>query len=993
MNNPRNDIISEIKLKNDITTVAYELGFKVNKRSGSYIQGDCPQHCSEHGTCLTIWSGIQAFKCYHCGESGDVINLVMLFKHCDFKTAIKYLADRVGMPLYGGKEMTDEEKAKLESDLQEEKLVYDMLTEEARWYHAQLKKYPVIMDHLRTHYKFSEEIIEELQIGFAPPGSSLPMGTSELAAHLEASPEFKGKLALSSLFSFKDPTGPYYDFFKGRITFPYWHGGKVVYMAARATSLTPPEIFECYTNKDCTIKVDDKGNPAYIKYKKLRIYDQNDEKKRHFSRFIQNDVFLGEDTIRGKDEVIITEGFPDWISAVDHGFPAVSPVTVRFREEDWEKLGRITRHAKAIYLINDNEDSEAGYKGAISTGLYLSKLGRTVYLVMLPRPEGIPKIDLNEYFLNHTAADLKQLMDSAKTVLDILIEKLPEDFLKAQAILQNEIAPILIELDDIVQKHYLAIIKKRVKTEKNVLIELIETAKKEKVARVQQQQANREAHVDEEIKKAALTLAQDPEVFRKRIDVINESGVVGERKNIAMNCCTIDSRNLPDDKASPNTLAVKNAGHFGSGKSYTLAKTVQFYPSNAYHMIMNGSAKSLYFLEGGLKNKCLIVSEGFQLQNGNAEDSEFAYIIRSLLSEGEVTYLIAQKDEEGHYVTVERRVEGPTPFITTTIMENLEPQLEDRLFTIHPDESVDQTKDIIKITAQQKAGNLKQLDEKQVKTWQQFHALLKPVKVIIPFAPLIADYITQSGVVPIPTRRAFKRVLILVQAIASVYQYQRKRTPDGSVIAEIADYDMALQVVNEAFRESLGQQDQKTEDRLSFIQEKGIVTHRELTKHFGVAPSTVTAWISKRIREGSITWCDAKGDLFEREEDLKKAKHAGTAYIRISDSYDLTDVTGLPSSFDLTKDPAWDEGGEYYRLYDLHLNESGPSTVFHGVRPIQNTQSKTHNDGQVDVIIDYYTKKDDGVRVFDSNQGINTDIDNVVNDIKIPEHEGLVTGF
>ena len=36
--------------------------------------------------------------------------------------------------------------------------------------------------------------------------------------------------------------------------------------------------------------------------------------------------------------MIITEGVTDCISLMEHGFPAVSPVTVRIREADWERL-------------------------------------------------------------------------------------------------------------------------------------------------------------------------------------------------------------------------------------------------------------------------------------------------------------------------------------------------------------------------------------------------------------------------------------------------------------------------------------------------------------------------------------------------------------------------------------------------------------------------------------------------------------------------------
>jgi len=53
---------------------------------------------------------------------------------------------------------------------------------------------------------------------------------------------------------------------------------------------------------------------------------------------------------------------------------------------------------------------------------------------------------------------------------------------------------------------------------------------------------------------------------------------------------------------------------------------------------------------------------------------------------------------------------------------------------------------------------------------------------------------------------------------------------------------------------------------------------------------------------------------------LKKAKHSGRAYLKINDSYNTDDVTGLPTPFELTADPRWNECGELYRLYDLSLD-------------------------------------------------------------------------
>ena len=410
---------NELKTHNDIIIIAKDLGFN-GSRSGNAWQGECPLHNSSGGKCFVIWPGIQRFKCYHCGEKGDVINLVSLYKRCDHATAVNFLADRVGMPhLSGVSGLSAEEQAQREADAKEEALVYDMLTAAAEWYHLQLQNYPDIVDHLHNHYGFSPEIVDELKIGFSPPGTSDPGITSDLALHLGSTAGFKDNLVKSGLFTFSTPDGALWDYFKGRIVFPFWKNGKVVNMIARATPITPVDQYECYVEKDGNVKTDEGGQPMYVKYKKLRRHDLNDEKKKHISKFIGTETFMGSDSIRGAKQVIITEGAPDWVSAVDHGFAAISPVTTNFRDEDLEKLAHETVGADAVYIINDNEDNQAGLTGALKTGKYLTGQGRKVFLVELPRPEGESKIDLNEYLRDHTADDLRELMKSAKSILDI----------------------------------------------------------------------------------------------------------------------------------------------------------------------------------------------------------------------------------------------------------------------------------------------------------------------------------------------------------------------------------------------------------------------------------------------------------------------------------------------------------------------------------------------------------------------------------------------
>lgn len=953
-----NNFYSELKSKNDILEVAYSLDYN-GKKTSNYFQGDCPRHNSEVGRCLVIWLGIQGWKCYHCGEKGDVINLVMHYKKCDHKTAVRFLADRAGIPYLGGKELTQEEIAQREKDIQEKILVEDMLTKAAEWYHERLNDYPDIKNYLLGHYGFSEEIIEELQIGFAPV-SKKANHTSELADYLNSIPEFTGKTALTGLFSFSNQA---YDYFKGRIVFPYWLNGKVVYQLARATTLTPLDAYECYTDKDNKLKLNDQGKPEFIKYKKLRSHNPDDEKKKYFSKFIQNDVFMGEDTIRGADEIIIAEGAPDWVSAVDKGFAAISPVTVRFREEDNEKLERLTQSAKAIYIINDNEENNAGFNGAIKTGKYLTEKGRNVFLVVLPRPEGVGKIDLNEYLKDHTADELRALMADAKSIIEILIEQLPKDFIKAQPYIKEEIAPLLTDIDEAKLHHYIQLLVGKTKTTAKAIAAEIEAARELKK---QLEAKKEEIKIDPEIVKAAEDIANDPLLFKNRIDVINEAGIVGERKNIAMYFCAMDSRLLPDNFSSPNVLAVKNAGHFGAGKSHALNMCTEIYPDNAFYMITNGSAKCLYYLQGGLKNKAFIVTEAFQFQENNAADSEMVYVTRSLISEGRIRYPTVEKDKDGKLITVEKRLDGPTSFITTTIMENLEPQLEDRMFSIHPDEGIEQTKGILAMIANQKDGSFTGLDIKTIDTWKHYHSLLKPVEVVIPFAGDIAKFITKNKVVPLSTRRAFKRVLIVIQAVTCAYQFQRKKNDKGKMIAEISDYWMALQIVKESFRENMGAPDEKTEERVEFIKKRVKVLPKDIVKEFAV--SSVSAWTTDKVKKGILSWCDESGNYFSDDKALSRAKHTGKAYLKINDD-SSPEITGLPLPENLTDNPDWKKNGKLYTMYDLNLKNNRSNKVLSGVNQVFNSDLNTSNG---DEPVNSIPKTDDettAVKVFSEKSG------------------------
>jgi hypothetical protein len=274
------------------------------------------------------------------------------------------------------------------------------------------------------------------------------------------------ELAATSVFrpTAQDGLVPFFD---GRIVFPYWSRGHVVFMIGRSTPWTPDQEWE------------------KSKYKKLAI--RNDRNNSHVSPYIRNDVLYNEDVLLARPErVIITEGVTDCISLMEHGFPVVSPVTVQIREADWERLLPKLAGVKTVYICQDNEISEAGMQGALKTARILSAHGIATRVAVLPLAEkqlaareklgALPagsaeadallagaKIDVNEFFASgKTAADFEGILAAAQTPLELAISKLSPDVPDAD--LSRLLEPILSEvgrLNPIEQDRYLRLIQAR----------------------------------------------------------------------------------------------------------------------------------------------------------------------------------------------------------------------------------------------------------------------------------------------------------------------------------------------------------------------------------------------------------------------------------------------------------------------------------------------------------------------------------------------------
>ena len=369
------DKVEEIKTRLDIVNViGSDISLK-HKGGGEYV--GTVGKAGSSGESLKVSKNLQAWKDHKNGPGGDVLDWIGYnagyrdTRGSDFLEILKIAAYLAGVEL---EEATEEERnaAKEKAD------IHNLFTDAAEIYHKNIN--PELYDYILQKWGITKETVDKLKIGYARIEQDLK-GFDE---------ETLKKSGLVYVNNGKRGG----EVFKGRIIFPYWKNGKVVYLIGRQTEETPKE----------------KDGKEPSRYQKQLVHS---EKFPYVIHSVQNSYFYGEDSLRGADYCIITEGVADCISMLQAGFPCISPVTVRFRGKDNPKLIHLTQGLKRVYICNDNEANEAGIEGALSTAEALESAGIETRLIVLPKPEGIDKIDIADYMKEKSSEDFRGLIYSS----------------------------------------------------------------------------------------------------------------------------------------------------------------------------------------------------------------------------------------------------------------------------------------------------------------------------------------------------------------------------------------------------------------------------------------------------------------------------------------------------------------------------------------------------------------------------------------------------
>jgi DNA primase len=408
-----NDQVAEIKAKTDIVTIIGE--HVVLKKAGRNFKGLCPFH-SEKTPSFMVSQELQIYKCFGCGESGDVFTFLEKQEGMEFYEALRYLAERAGIKLVT--------TGIVNSESQELRNINEIA---AKFYHYILYKHASgkeALDYLIKDRKLTNATIRTFVLGAAPESSNM------LVSYLTKKRKFPINLIEKAGLVFRTDRG-YVDRFRGRAVFPILdHRGNVIALAGR---ILP--------------RLTDKGGGKYINSPETPIYHKSDS---------LYGLAVTKKDIKKAGNAIIVEGELDLLSTWQAGITNVVAIKGSALTEGQVKL--ISRFAKGITLALDTDF--AGDNAAIKGIAIAQSAGLDVRVALLGKykdpdefacsdPEGFKKA-------------ISEAIDVWDFVVDVLFSRFNPRTALGKTKIAKELLPILAQIDDtIMQAHYIKLVASR----------------------------------------------------------------------------------------------------------------------------------------------------------------------------------------------------------------------------------------------------------------------------------------------------------------------------------------------------------------------------------------------------------------------------------------------------------------------------------------------------------------------------------------------------
>lgn len=400
--------IDEVVDKNDIVEVISH--YVTLKRVGSRFQALCPLHSDKKTPSFSVSPDKQLFHCFGCGAGGTVIHFIMAKENLDFMEAVKYLAERAGVPVPDYRSGT--EKAKAAELHEKKKRMYEMNAEAGRFFHKNLisPEHSYALDYLRDR-KLSNQTIKSFGLGYAPDSWSSLIDFMKAKGYSEKELEEVG-------LAVKRDNGTYFDKFRGRVMFPIMDiRGNVIAFGGR-------------------IIKDSENAPKYLNSPETLVF------KKKENLFAMN---LAKNTNKG--QFLLMEGYMDVISLHQSGFDnAVASLGTAFTPQQADILKKYADKAVLCY-----DADEAGQKAADRAGDILREAGIKTRVLTISGGK-----DPDEYIKNKGAEMFQLLVDNAESFIEYKIHKIEKNYNLEDTVEKIEfiekIAKILAEIKNSVER-------------------------------------------------------------------------------------------------------------------------------------------------------------------------------------------------------------------------------------------------------------------------------------------------------------------------------------------------------------------------------------------------------------------------------------------------------------------------------------------------------------------------------------------------------------
>lgn len=322
------DSVEEVRRANDVVDVI--AGYlPLQKRGGAYW-ACCPFH-DEKTPSFNAHPVRQTFKCFGCGEFGSVIDFVMKFEKLDFVETIEKLADRAAITLqYESGGPTQAERSLRSKAL-------EMMSWAQKGFVANLAQNEAALQYLNDR-GLGGDVAKRWGIGYAPDDFNRQTNA--------AMKKFDTQTIEATGLCKRNDRG-WYDFFRGRITFPINDAqGRIVGFGARL--LDPDAKAQKYVNSAEGL--------LFHKSKLLYAMDRLAESRK----------------LKETSRVLLMEGYTDVIAAHEAGFDnAVAPLGTAVTRE---QLALLRRYNAGITLVLDGDEAgqmaaERGVNVALEAGV------------------------------------------------------------------------------------------------------------------------------------------------------------------------------------------------------------------------------------------------------------------------------------------------------------------------------------------------------------------------------------------------------------------------------------------------------------------------------------------------------------------------------------------------------------------------------------------------------------------------------------------------